>query len=167
MIRRGKMKLNTNSLTGSNKYNIIRFASGRFYLWINNNLCESISGKCESESFFFFWKNLSNYYLLWFEERDALTLYWFEWKLVGQRMLEHFHPWANVFWWNSMLHRVMCANHCDMILGADLEPILIKMERNWSTLVWLNDLRWNECCSSFFFAVIFSGMKTLVKIWSN
>lgn len=29
-------------LTCANEYNIIRFASWRFYLWINSNLCEAV-----------------------------------------------------------------------------------------------------------------------------
>jgi hypothetical protein len=34
-----------NSLTCSNKYNVIGFFTRRFYLWINCNLCESISDR--------------------------------------------------------------------------------------------------------------------------
>lgn len=32
-----------NLLTRANEYNVICFATRRFYLWINGNLCESIS----------------------------------------------------------------------------------------------------------------------------
>lgn len=37
------------SLTCTDEYNIVRFTTRRFYLWINGNLCESVPAENEKE----------------------------------------------------------------------------------------------------------------------
>lgn len=108
-------------LTSTDENNIISFAAGRFYLWVNCNLCESVTENGKWENIILCWWNVTGVLTIWQKSFGQLTLCLSGRESVVQRMPAHFRPSANVSWWNSTLHRAAFLSHCDTNRDADRE----------------------------------------------
>lgn len=104
-------------LTCSDEYNIVRFTTRCFYLWINGNLCESVPARKKGKSFPVVPFSVRNF------QPSELTACWLASILEVQSMAERSHPWASVFWWNLRWPRAALVNRCGMSRALARESV--------------------------------------------